>query len=217
MTPIPLADQAVDDVEKGLARPARPEGLVLGNDAAWGGWGWCLARSVGPISVGHVALGSRRWRWDALGYQLDALEALVDKAAAPVRVVVEEAPAIYTSPAGGRRLARGHALTPYKLGQLTGSILLWGCREGWPYPWAVGVSEWRSWWNIRGRGRAIKKRSAIRLVLSKGWGRFLQPFSGEDQRGDVAEAILLAVGAAMRPELAPAGPARRRARATPGR
>tara|TARA_R110002110_G_scaffold30588_23_gene108233 strand:- start:101 stop:778 length:678 start_codon:yes stop_codon:yes gene_type:complete len=218
------------------------EHLTLGNDAAWGGWGQCLADAArGPLWVGWQKLGGRTWRWTVLREALAELDQLSQLRS--IRVVVEKPPAVYKG-AGrhgqhGKR-AGNQAVVGYGMGQLIGPILAWG--EGhhvldesmqphnpesptrWPYPWEVEVSEWRGWWNLRGirGGREAYKLAALIQVERLGWaeehltqygwapglGMAAQRKLVADGQpcGDVAEAILIAVGAAMRPELGPKGP-----------
>lgn len=194
--------------------------MILANDASWTGWGWALCSTSGPLAVGHVAgLGGADWRWDRLAAELGRLELELVEAAAssgpdepPPRVVVERAPAVYAG--------RGNqAATGLGLGQISGAILLWGTRPGrLAYPWELTPDEWRSWWLARGArrpsGRAAWKAWAVRLVELMGWSDRLAPWAwtGEDggARADVAEAILMGVGAARHATLAPRGPDPRR-------
>lgn len=109
--------------------------------------------------------------------------------------------------------AANPTLTSFGLGLFVGPLMLYGARPGWSYPWDVKPGEWRAWWRFRGvKGRVAFKRAAVETVRLAGWGRFLEPFpeKGEDlgPRGDVAEAILLGVGAARNERDAPTGPAK---------
>lgn len=65
---------------------------------------------------------------------------------------------------------------------------------------------WRPWWGIRG-ARARAKATAIRLVRANGWGAHLEGLAetpaDSPPAGDVAEAILMGVGAARHPGYAP--------------
>lgn len=193
--------------------------VVLANDAAWGGWGWALCRESGPVAVGHLRLEDAAWRWDRLAGELARLDLELGEAAAILapgdplpRVVVERPPAVYAG--RGNQAAVGLGL-----GQLGGAILLWGTRPGrLGYPWELTPDEWRAWWLARGArrpsGRGAWKAWAVRLVEAMGWGGRLDPWpwTGDDggARADVAEAILLGVGAARRLHLAPVGPDPRR-------
>ena len=206
--------------------------LILGNDLAWGGWGWCLATEAGPLSTGHVALGGRDWRWPAVLHHLDTVIAseLTDAGLQrgrddpPPRVVIEEPPMVYSGAdrRGGKGQRAGNqAATGYGLGQLAGAVQLWSCmRPGLAYPWLVEPSAWRGWMGIGGKGRQERKERARAAVRLWGWGRHLEPFpwdprpdAGGGAQGDVAEAILLAVGAARNAHLAPKGPQRASPRA----
>lgn len=206
--------------------------LILGNDAAWGGWGWCLATSGGPVRVGHIKLGGRSWPMASLAaYLRDMEDVLVEGQILqgadprPLRVVIEEPPICYSGgerrgvypeghPKAGEDIPAGNqAATGYGLGRIAGAIELWGCRPHLAYPWLIDPGAWRKWWKgrLRGKGRAAKKQAAVALVRSEGWGRFLAPWPWKGDDGgavaDVAEAILLAVGAARNDQDAPAGPA----------
>lgn len=65
---------------------------------------------------------------------------------------------------------------------------------------------WRPWWGLRGN-RAVAKAGAIRLVRQLGWGAHLEGLAitpaDAPPAGDVAEAILIGVGAARNPQFAP--------------
>ena len=104
------------------------EHLTLGNDAAWGGWGQCLADAArGPLWVGWQKLGGRTWRWTVLREALAELDQLSQLRS--IRVVVEKPPAVYKG-AGrhgqhGKR-AGNQAVVGYGMGQLIGPILAWG-------------------------------------------------------------------------------------------
>ena len=207
----------------------RTEEVILGNDAAWGGWAWCLGTVDGPLAVGHLRLAGRTWRWSAL---VDVLEGRVpvhrpgqvwpphrdgqtwpmlldELGIAHGRVLVEHAPAVYSGRGRGR--PGNQAATGFGLGLLAGPVLTSGCRTQLAYPWEVEPMEWRRWWGITGTGgRAPAKARAIAIVRASTWGPFLSPFDdrGEDfgACGDVAEAILMTVGAARHVVDAPAGP-----------
>lgn len=204
--------------------------MILGNDAAWGGWGWCLASSGGPIRVGHVKLGGRRWPMAALAAYLRELEDVLVEGEilrgadpSPLRVVIEEPPVCYSSgerrgvyppghPKAGEDIPVGNqAATGYGLGRIAGAIELWGCRPHLGYPWLIDPGLWRKWWKLRGKGRVAKKKAAVKLVEMSGYGHLLAPWPWRGDEGgarsDVAEAILLAWGAAKNDEDAPAGPA----------
>ena len=205
------------------------EPLVLGNDASWKGWGQCLANADGPLWADHVAIGrGRAWRMMHLRLALDVLDNRLD-GLGPVRVVVEKPPMKMAGKAG-----RNRGATLYGSGKIIGPIMCWGTRPGWPFPWEIDIKQefdrrtrrpkgdlgWRDFWNIgKQPSREAYKIAAITVVERRGWGHLLEPYGwrkglglqallalGEGPCGDVAEAILIAVGCAMRPELAPKGP-----------
>lgn len=179
--------------------------IVLANDASWEGWGIALCTENGPLVVRHAAhVGRTAWRYDTLRTTLEGLEGLVE--GDRPRIVVETAQAVYR---------RGNqAATAQGLGQLSGALLLWGTRPGvLPYPWGVTPETWRAWWTpTRAAKRARWKAWAVRTVQALGWGSHLDPYPWEGEDGgacaDVAEAILLGVGAARHDGDAPAGPRR---------
>jgi len=204
--------------------------LVHGNDLAWGGWGWCLATEQGPLSTGHVKLGGLAWRWPGVARYLDGpishelAEAEMMRRAhdSRVRIVIEEPPACYSGASrggakGGKPKAGNQAKTGYGLGTLAGAVALWSAqRPELAYPWFVEPTPWRAWWSLGGNGRLQRKIAARDLVRALGWGRFLDPFPWDPApeaaggaQGDVADAILLSVGAARHADLAPRGPAQR--------
>jgi len=196
--------------------------LMIGIDPSWSGLGWCICNEAGPIVVGHAKNLSSSWKWDKLRVALADLDDEISAVIASgdydkPRVVIETAPPVYS-----RR--KNQAVIGQALGQINGSIALWATRPGvWEYPWTLTPKEWRAWWGIRGgRGqtRKVLKNHAIRtarmldksvslrndLMLSK-W-----QYSGDDggALGDVAEAMLIGVGAARRFKLAPKGPSPQR-------
>jgi hypothetical protein len=181
---------------------------ILALDAAWSGCGWALVDDRTVIDVGHVALGGRTWRWAALRDWLEAdYEPLLQELALRGgRVVVEEPPPVYS----GAKRKGNQAATGYGIGTLTGPLLLHACRDDLDYPWTVTPDVWRAWWNLKGKGRTEKKRVAIAMCRQLGHGLLLVPFPeiGEDlaPRSDVAEAILIGLGACRHLNEAPKGP-----------
>lgn len=194
----------------------QPRTLVLGNDASWGGWGWCLADQHGPLQVGHLALGPPRRRASKtkanpypkllathrlqrfkqylhgpLALVLADAQLLRRPSDPLVRVVVEVPPLGFKS---------GKASAYVAVGRMVGAIEVWGCRPSLATPWVQEPGEWRGYWRIppsgRGRGSAQLKADAITLATSL-WGRkWLEPFNRTAKggpRGDVAEAMLLTV------------------------
>lgn len=181
---------------------------VVANDAAWGGWGWCLATHEGPVACGHLALGGRTWRWDALARVLagdDPVHApgrvwppswdgctwpeLLVEAVARTgagehlpRVAVEQPPAIYSGASRGGRggKAGNQAATGYGMGLLVGNLLRAGARPGeLAYPWEVETTTWRPWWSLTARDREGYKAAAIWHVRARTWGAALEPFADE--------------------------------------
>lgn len=203
--------------------------IVISFDASWGGLGWALCTANKPVASGHAKLGGRAWRMAALREVLAQLEHQVADLAAhsapgdpQPRVVIERAPQVYS---------RGNqAATGFGLGEIAGAIELWGCRPTWEYPWLIPPDVWRRyWWAKPPRRRARLKRQALLEVqrdprmaphiADLAWDGS-EPQDYEGPAGDVAEAILLGVGAARRiaspltADEAPKGPADwRRARA----
>lgn len=178
--------------------------LILANDTSWKGWGWCLASKNGPLQVGHFKTKST-WKWSKLRINLQELDGILkNHSEHTIRVATEKPLFVYS---------RGNqAATGFGIGQLSGPVMLWGTRPGeLLYPWEISVDDWRGWWySGKNLKRDVWKLWAIRMVSTMGWARFLDDFDYEQDgggpKGDVAEAILMGVGAAMRPKLAPKGP-----------
>ncbi len=199
--------------------------LTYGHDLAWGGWASCLAVAERPLSVQHVALGGLAWRWPGvlrhlegpIAAELRDAETMRRETDPRIRMVIEEPPAVYSGASRGPRHAGNQAKTGYGLGRLAGAVELWSeARGDLAYPWLVEPSEWRKWWRLGGKGRYERKLAARDLVRLMRWGHLLDPFEwpadpeeAGGAQGDVAEAILLAVGAARNPAGAPKGPAQR--------
>lgn len=195
--------------------------VVLGMDAAWGGLGWCLATEQRPVAAGHVVLRGAAWRWPALLRWLDTTirpeitdgELLRGPGDPPLRLVLEEPPVVYSGasrgPAG--KPAGNQTATAYGLGRLAGALeFWWAANPELAYPWLVDPGRWRKWWRLGGRGRVERKQAAVDMVETLRWGAYLgyhkwSSASG-GARADVAEAILIAVGAARNASEAPAGP-----------
>lgn len=198
--------------------------LIVGFDSAWNGTGWAICTEHGPIYSGHVRAGT--WRIAGLLAALHQIELLlVDERIAhggvAPRVVIERLPWSY------RRMG-SQVRTVYGISGCAHVIAAWGCRPDWAYPWLHPPRDdrkrgrsskplepdpgWRQWWQIRGK-RPVAKRAAIDIVTKAGWGRHLEDRpdidkDGNGARGDVAEAILIGVGAARHPEQHPKGPRR---------
>lgn len=240
---------------------ADPAALVIGVDAGWGGTGWCLATSDGPIDAGRVRLPEsdterRARRAAAVKAWLAGLDVRIAEArmalavrhgrAPPPRVLIERIPWVYAG--RGNQAAIG-----WGQGRIDGMIELWATRDDWSPCWLVPSGDelarpprakrktpaemlaelrghapppatkprersktgdgvlwhgWRPWWGFPANvERSRAKAHAIRLVRGLGWGHLLD---GHDEQpvdappaGDVAEAILIAVGGARHPRFAP--------------
>lgn len=193
--------------------------IVLASDVAWDGWGWAVCRREGPLWTGHVRLAGGWEFWKLRRYLEDVLEAELAEAKAlrragdpPVGLAIERPPKVYR---------RGNqAATGWGLGKIVGPLAVWGTRpegEELRYPWLLYPKEWRTWHGLKG-GRDKVKARAVELVHRNGWGEHLAGHGGpvRDPDGkirqwpeaDVAEAILLGVGAARRPGEWPRGPVR---------
>lgn len=178
-------------------------GVVWAHDASWGGWGQALATERGPVAVGWRKLKGRRRRWSALSEAL-ALDLLTWPIEAELRRTVGDSPprVAVERPGSGSKVNKGNqADIGSGLGSICGPILVAGARPGWLEPWWLRPTVWRPWWNLKGPREQVKA-DAIRLVCGMGWGRWLHGLE-PDAAGDVAEAILIAVGVARHPEQAP--------------
>lgn len=190
------------------APPKRPT-VVLGIDGAWGGLGWAVATKAGPRYAGWSNPGAKVDRLDAiagivhesLGHAR-AVAGAIDGTV--LRVAVEKPPEVYRG--RGNQFATG-----YGLGTCAGTLLavagmaLQGQRAaGAVKPdrgELVPVAEWRAWWHplVHGPGTDAWKATAVAAVRTLGWGHLLPTgdrLTDIARRGDVAEAILLAVGRA---------------------
>lgn len=191
---------------------------VVSLDPSWGGCGYALCNEGGPLESGWIKLGTT-WKWDTLAAFLagplshlvvDAV--LATRLGEPMPRVAVEIPAMIHR-GSSHTTVRGVALA-------TGPFLAWGVQpERLAYPWALEPRPWRAWWRITVRGRPAKKLAAVRIVQGLGWGAHLahHPTASDDQgpRGDVAEAILIGVGAARHHADGPRGPAKWRYKGGP--
>jgi hypothetical protein len=153
--------------------------VILAFDPSWSCTGWALCTDRGPVAAGMIRPG-RAQRFEHLARALRELERL------DVHRVALEQPGQHAGLYGGAdaRTVRGIALC-------AGAVAGWGAR--WGEPWLLEPHEWRRWWGLGGVARAEGKRRAVALVAAEGWG----------QHGDdVAEAVLLGVGAARNWSLA---------------
>lgn len=204
---------------------------VVALDAAWGGMGYCVATEQGPVYSGHVTLSGFTWKLAALDRWLEdvlapmAIEAelLRGPGDPKARLVIEQPPLVYAGKDRGfgkkradgepaqRGMAGNQSAICFGMGRLAGAIELWWYRRGLGYPWLVPPGAWRTWAKVGGKGRNDRKRRAVEKVVLLGWGEHLRPHRWKDDgggpRGDVAEAILLGVGAAQHAKEAPEGPA----------
>lgn len=174
--------------------------VVLGLDGSWTRCGWALATPLGPLAAGARALGGD-YRERDLGRLLDELGDRADLVpVAPGRryLVAERAPQVYRG--------RGNqSATAYGLGLLVGQAQQWALtRPGWYYPWTPGTDDWRRWWwpTERRSGRAASKAAAV-WTVQQAWPHLLDGLATHTSAGDwegpavdVAEAVLIAVGAA---------------------
>ncbi len=214
-------------VPRATASGPRPVILIHASDLSWKGWGWCSCSPQGPIATGHVSLGGRAWRWPAVLEYLDGpiacaiadLEMMRGPDDPRVRMVIEEPPMLAV---GGMQRGRksNQVSAAYGLGTLSGAVQLWSTwRPSLAYPWLISPMEWRKWAGVKGKGRNERKANAVKLCRLHGWARFVDPFPWDPDpeaaggaQGDVAEAILMGVGAARNPGGAPKGPAQRKLR-----
>ena len=153
--------------------------MILAFDPSWTCTGYAVCTAEGPVRVG--SFGKRTRRYSGL---LEALEGI--DLAGVERAVLEE-PGRHDGLHGG-----GDVQTVRGISLCVGAIALWSTRFG--EPWLVEPHVWRRWWGLGGVDRARGKAQAQALVAGKGWG----------QHGpDVAEAILIGVGAAQNFRIAP--------------
>lgn len=153
--------------------------MILAFDPSWTCTGYAVCTDTGPVRVG--SFGKRQRRYSGL---LAALEGI--DSSGVERAVLEE-PGRHDGLHGG-----GDVSTVRGISLCVGAIALWATRFG--EPWLVEPHEWRRWWGLGGVAREKGKAQAQALVAGKGWG----------QHGpDVAEAILIGVGAAQNFRIAP--------------
>lgn len=184
-----------------------PREVVIGLDGAWGGTGWAVCTEEGPWEWGW-ALPEGAWKWTRLESMIRELSRLASGVqiatdAEAIRIVVERTP-LHHGGVGGKGDPR---IVVRAISELVG-----GSARGIPgfaYPWILEPKEWRAWWGLRG-ARHVLKYHAIQTVgaLWPDVRAGLDALEDQDRAGDVAEAILIGVGAARHASGAPAGPAR---------
>lgn len=207
--------------------------LTVGFDASWGGTGWCIATQDGPKEAGFIRTQGdyRMLKMVEFLHQLDlkiaGYQVQLSPASPPPVCVIERLPWAYSRMGSQVR-------TVYGISGCAHVIAGHYARPDWGYPWLIpprGDKKkptkknpippptepgWRQWWGITGKGRHAKKRSAIRTVRRLHWGYLLDALplkggqdvdvNGDGPRGDVAEGILIAVGAAKHRAQAPKMP-----------
>jgi len=194
--------------------------VVIGHDPSWGGYGYCLATRRGPVSVGWVSLKGQKDRLAAfLDFERDTLGPL--RAEADLLVAIDGGEGDEQPFEIAEDVLRKHApkyqgkggnqaATGFALGEISALIRRGAYRPGWLAPWLVPIPTWRAWHRLKG-ARLNVKVGAIQTVKYLGYGDLLEPYPDHLHRkrpdtgpkGDVAEAILIAVGAAARPGLHP--------------
>ena len=133
-----------------------------------------------------------------------------------VRVAVEVPPVGFKA---------GQPTAYVAVGRIVGSIEKHCCRPTLSYPWIQPPGEWRKWWGIsptrKGRNGEDLKHEAIAIVENTWGSEWLDNYKlggqykrkGHTERhrkagakGDVAEAILIAVGSSRNAGQAPPNP-----------
>ena len=181
--------------------------IALSLDAAWGSLGWAIVTKDGPLEAGHAA-PQGTWRWSRADRLLAELEGRAEAHALrldlPIRLVVERPPEHYR-----HGMRSNDRVTLRALAELTGACALRGvARPGWDYPWEPEPEEWRAWWGLQRARRDAAKTWAARIAESH-WRELRGPLVRHaDHADDVAEAILLGVGACRHASDAPRGPVR---------
>lgn len=188
--------------------------IVLSFDAAWGGSGWAISDTSGPIVFGS-AVPDGDWRWDrarrlVLELRQVAQELAAEAGASELRLVVERAPLRYSwkGRAEGDRRGSDPTSVVRGLSELVGAVAVQGVWPGWAYPWDLEPEAWRSWWSLRGKREAVKAYAIRNVEILWPWTRPGLAEAGE-LAGDVAEAILIGAGAAKRFNEGPKGPTRK--------
>lgn len=173
-----------------------------------------------PLLPTHRTAKLRAWLNGPMAWVLADAQLLRLPTDPLVRIAVEIPPVAFKA---------GKASAYIGVGRLVGAIELWATRPTLSYPWVQEPGDWRRWWSIapsrRGRDSETLKSEAIHQVRAR-WGaewldgyrmggtyrRKGAPVGCRSQkagpRGDVAEAILLAVGSAQHADQAPGNPER---------
>lgn len=187
--------------------------IVLSADASWKTTGWAISDAKGPIVFGDARL-SGDWRYakaQVLVRELraEAVDLAIGRDATPI-AVIERAGTHYSWQDAKRQAGDKRGADPTVvvrgLSECVGAIALGTVWPGWGYPWLIEPNDWRAWWNLRGRREGLK-RAALALVGAH-WPAIHRVLVRRGDEGDVAEAILLGVGAARRESEAPTGPKR---------
>lgn len=172
-----------------------------------------------PMRPTHRTARLREWLYGPMAWVLADAQLLRSPTDPLVRVAVEIPPIAFKG---------GKASAYVGVGRLVGAIELWGTRPTLSYPWVQEPGDWRAWWGIRPSGRRrdseVLKAEAMHQVRTRWGARWLDGYrqggvrkrpgapagyTGDRKagpRGDVAEAILLAVGSARHADQAPGNP-----------
>ena len=181
--------------------------VMLGMDAACGLTGWTIATAYGPLVIGHAS-PTGTWRWDRARRFADEVCARTEEHAARLgvapRLVVERAPEHYRQ----FKQRRNDRVTVRALSELIGAVMLRCTAPGWAYPWSVEPDEWRPWWGLQNARRDNAKSFAVQLAAAR-FSVFATVLRDAEEREDIAESMLIAVGAAKHADKAPKGPAKR--------
>lgn len=208
--------------------------FVLAMDASWKTIGVALCTAKGPVWTAYFrppaepAGKSTRAAFIDGPFMEQITLMLATRPVAPasradVIVGIETAPAVYAG--------RGNqAATAGGLGRLRGMLEIEARRISDHPVWLIPTVDevvkhgkdhgqvarhgWRTWWGYgRAASREALKRHAINVVVGNKWGTHLLDTDRTDLEGpagDLAEAILMGVGAARHVEQRPSEPARRR-------
>ncbi len=185
--------------------------IVLGVDPSKGRLGWCVARHGKVLDLGD-AVPNGTWEWSRYRTLAHELHSIALKHASIYRtdlyrLAIERTPMHH----GGVRGKGDPRIIVRAVSELVGALTVSMTPAGpsglLTYPWVVEPNEWRSWYGIRSGRRGNLKAWACRTAAS------LAPEHRAKlmKHDDVAEAVLIAAGASMRPMEGPAGPSRQTA------